>query len=131
MRLREFFKDVSSEPNDTTNKPKQSTERSMEGQPKKESNWAPLESCYPGFDRYALAIRECVNTRFISCTHNVVPYVIQSTLRSLILCTSHVGDFYCLPKIHKANTPGRPIISGIGTLCENLSGYVEGILKPI
>eukprot|EP00061_Rhincodon_typus_P011191 g36030.t1 len=34
-------------------------------------------------------------------------------------------------KIHKANTPGRPIVSGNGTLCENLSGYVEGILKPI
>ena len=27
--------------------------------------------------------------------------------------------------------PARPIVSGNGTPCENLSGYVEGILKPI
>eukprot|EP00061_Rhincodon_typus_P003304 g19766.t1 len=31
----------------------------------------------------------------------------------------------------KANTPGCSIVSGNGTLCENLSDYVEGILKPI
>ncbi|XP_043552781.1 uncharacterized protein LOC122553261 [Chiloscyllium plagiosum] len=41
------------------------------------------------------------------------------------------GDFYCFPKIHKVNTPGRPIISGNGALCVILSGYVQGILKPI
>eukprot|EP00061_Rhincodon_typus_P008109 g30439.t1 len=57
--------------------------------------------------------------------------VIQSILCIPTLRTSCVGDFYCLPKIHKANTPGHPIISANGTLCENLSGYIEGILKPI
>ncbi|XP_072332649.1 uncharacterized protein [Scyliorhinus torazame] len=56
---------------------------------------------------------------------------LQSTLRALIPRTPRIGDPYCLPKIHKANTPGRPIVSGNGTLCENLSGYIEGILKPI
>ncbi|XP_078093251.1 uncharacterized protein LOC144508913 [Mustelus asterias] len=56
---------------------------------------------------------------------------LQNTLRALIPRTPRVGDLYCLPKIHKANTPGRPIVSGNGTLCENLSGYVEDILKPI
>ncbi|XP_067848012.1 uncharacterized protein [Heptranchias perlo] len=56
---------------------------------------------------------------------------LQSILRALIPRTPRMGDFYCLPKIHKANIPGRPIVSGNGTLCENLSGYVEGILKPI
>eukprot|EP00061_Rhincodon_typus_P005975 g26130.t1 len=54
--------------------------------------------------------------------------VLQSTLCTLIPRTSHLGGFYCLPKIHKANTPGRPIVSGNGTLCENLSDYVEGII---
>eukprot|EP00061_Rhincodon_typus_P009288 g32677.t1 len=57
--------------------------------------------------------------------------VLQSTLHTTIPHISHIGDFYCLPKIHKANTPGHPIMSGNGTLCENLSGYIEGILKPI
>eukprot|EP00061_Rhincodon_typus_P011933 g37312.t1 len=55
----------------------------------------------------------------------------QSILCTLILRTSRVGDFYCLPKIHKANTPRRFIASGNGTLCENLYGYEEGIMKPI
>jgi hypothetical protein len=40
------------------------------------------------------------------------------------------GTFYMLPKIHKEGHPGRHIISGIGTLTENISGVVENILKP-
>ena len=36
-----------------------------------------------------------------------------------------------MPKIHKPGNPGRPIISGIGTLTENISGFVEKILKPL
>eukprot|EP00061_Rhincodon_typus_P014108 g40929.t1 len=179
----------------------------MVERPKKELNWTPLEGRCPGLDRYAQAIRECVNARFIIHTHQVeqnvtqaqhntihalktnrniviqptdkgramiiqiridyykevyrqlhnqepfgqVPAdltkdhnhelnrliktfdpVLQSTLCILTPHTSHkVGYFCCLPKIYKANTPGRFIVSGNGTLCENLSGYVKGILKPI
>eukprot|EP00061_Rhincodon_typus_P002870 g18702.t1 len=80
MSLWEFFQDVSSEPNETINKPVQSVR------------------VYP--------------------THSHPVY-------------SHVRDSYCLLKIHKANTPGSPIVSGNGTLRENLSGCVKGILKPI
>eukprot|EP00061_Rhincodon_typus_P009721 g33430.t1 len=53
--------------------------------------------------------------------------VLLSTLRSLIPRTSRVGDFYCLPKIHKANRYGCPIISGKGPSLAN----IKGILKPI
>ncbi|XP_072354047.1 uncharacterized protein [Scyliorhinus torazame] len=56
---------------------------------------------------------------------------LQSTLHALIPLTPCVGDLSSLPKIHKANTPDRPIVSGNGTLCEHRSGYIEGILKPI
>ena len=55
---------------------------------------------------------------------------IQETIRPLIPKDPRVGTFYCLPKIHKVNTPGRPIASCNGTLCEDISGYVEVILKP-
>ncbi|CAM4539466.1 unnamed protein product [Lepidochelys kempii] len=40
------------------------------------------------------------------------------------------GIFYLLPKIHKPGNPGRPIISGIGTLTAGLSGYVDSLLRP-
>uniref|UniRef100_A0A452HSB8 Reverse transcriptase domain-containing protein n=1 Tax=Gopherus agassizii TaxID=38772 RepID=A0A452HSB8_9SAUR len=40
------------------------------------------------------------------------------------------GLFYLLPKIHKPGNPGRPIISGIGTLTEGLSGYMDSLLRP-
>eukprot|EP00061_Rhincodon_typus_P009244 g32593.t1 len=86
MKFREFFQDASSKPNETTNEPDQSTERSMGEWAKKESNWTPPEGCCSGLDRYAQAIRECVNTRFISHTHKVVQNVTQAqsnTIRAL------------------------------------------------
>lgn len=41
------------------------------------------------------------------------------------------GRFYMLPKIHKPGNPGRPIISGIGTVTEPISGYVDSLIKHI
>ncbi|XP_053899191.1 uncharacterized protein LOC128845033 [Malaclemys terrapin pileata] len=40
------------------------------------------------------------------------------------------GVFHLLPKIHKPGNPGRPIISGIGTLTAGLSGYLDSLLRP-
>ncbi|XP_073443832.1 uncharacterized protein [Dendrobates tinctorius] len=47
----------------------------------------------------------------------------------LIPETPRIGTFYMLPKIHKFGNPGRPIISCVGTLTKQVSGWVEGILK--
>lgn len=41
------------------------------------------------------------------------------------------GRFYMLPKIHKENYPGRPIVSGIGTLTEPISDYIDSLIKHI
>ena len=41
------------------------------------------------------------------------------------------GRFYMLPKIHKAGNPGRPIVSGTGTVTEPVSGYIDGLIKHI
>lgn len=36
-----------------------------------------------------------------------------------------------LPKIHKPNNPGRPIVSANGTVTENLSCYVDSLIRNI
>ncbi|CAN7978991.1 unnamed protein product [Ixodes persulcatus] len=42
-----------------------------------------------------------------------------------------VGRFYMLPKIHKAGNPGRPIISGTGTLTEPISSFIDRLISGI
>ena len=51
--------------------------------------------------------------------------------------SGRIPIFYVLPKIHKTldsalplGYPGRPIVSGCGSLTENISSYVDSILKP-
>ena len=43
------------------------------------------------------------------------------------LHTKHprIPTFYLLPKIHKPNNPGRPIVNGIGSVTEKISAYVD------
>ncbi|CAM2112924.1 unnamed protein product [Caretta caretta] len=54
-----------------------------------------------------------------------IPYL----LCKLNLDEDKVNPFYLLPKIHKPGNPGRPIISGIGTLTAGLSGYVGFLFR--
>lgn len=41
--------------------------------------------------------------------------------------------FYLLPKVHKNidRSPGRPIVSGIGGLCEKACTYIDYFLQPL
>ena len=55
----------------------------------------------------------------------------QNKLANAVPDNPKPGTFYTLPKIHKPSNPGRPIISGIGTLTENISGAIENIIKPM
>ena len=36
-----------------------------------------------------------------------------------------------LPKIHKINNPGRPVISSVNSHMEKISAYVDEFLRPI
>ena len=38
-------------------------------------------------------------------------------------------DFYLLPKIHKPNNPGRPIVNSIGSVTEKISAFVDEHLR--
>lgn len=44
---------------------------------------------------------------------------------------SRTPIFYLLPKIHKPNNPGRPIVSACDSPTENLSAYVDSFIKPM
>ena len=43
---------------------------------------------------------------------------------------SHIGVMYGLPKVHKNNTPMRPICSAVGTATYDLGKYLANIIKP-
>lgn len=60
-----------------------------------------------------------------------MPSHLHSELINAIPDNPEIGDFYMLPKIHKPGNPGRPIITGINTLTEHISGLVENMLKPL
>ena len=36
-----------------------------------------------------------------------------------------------LPKIHKQNNPGRPIVNGIGSIREKISAYVDQQIRHL
>ena len=42
----------------------------------------------------------------------------------------HISNFYTLPKIHKKNNPGRPIVNSIGSITERLLEYVDENFYP-
>ncbi|CAH2301947.1 Hypothetical predicted protein, partial [Pelobates cultripes] len=55
----------------------------------------------------------------------------KDELDYLFVKSPRMAVFYYLPKIHKRleNPPGRPIISGIGSLTSNISQYVDFFLQ--
>ena len=52
-------------------------------------------------------------------------------IRNYVQRGLHVGMLYGPPKVHKANTALRPILSEIRTVPYNLSKYLVPVLRPI
>ncbi|CAJ0915644.1 unnamed protein product [Ranitomeya imitator] len=46
--------------------------------------------------------------------------------------TPMIPTFYALPNVHKGLSPlkGRPIVSGVGSLSQNVGIYIDNILRP-
>ena len=55
----------------------------------------------------------------------------QECLKTLIPNNVRTSPFYMLPKIHKENHPGRPIVSGIDSPTDLISQTMDRILKPL
>ena len=52
------------------------------------------------------------------------------TAKHLVVTTPRTSRFYMLPKIHKPNNPGRPIVSACCCPTENISAYVYEVMAP-
>ncbi len=59
--------------------------------------------------------------------------IIDNTTHKFLTSDSHARTphLYLLPKIHKQDIPGRPIISGCGGPTVKLSQYADHLLKPL
>ena len=47
------------------------------------------------------------------------------------MTTPRTSQFYHLPKIHKPNHPGRPIVSACSCPTENISAYLDEVMAPL
>ena len=84
-----------------------------------------LTDPYPLMLRYETAINTFLNKL------KKAKKISDSTYRNLRTTGSHPGILYALPKIHKENTPVRPILSAIGTHNYQLAKFLVPILEPI
>ena len=56
---------------------------------------------------------------------------LPSTATNLFVTTPRTSHIYFLPKIHKANNPGRPIVSACSCPTELISSYLDSLMLPI
>lgn len=85
---------------------------------------------YEKLDRDSLAnitkeVKDAVQSMFSRET------IDKNTKDHLILNQPYTAKFYLLPKIHKKNHPGRPIVSLSNTPTERISQFVDHHLKPL
>ena len=55
---------------------------------------------------------------------------LPQTASNLIHTTPRTSHIYFLPKIHKVNNPGRPIVSACSCPTELISSYLDSVTLP-
>ena len=73
------------------------------------------------------------NQQIVKSTINelIVKQDLPATATNLIITTPTTSCIYFLPKIHKPNNPGRPIVSACSCPTELISSYLDKIMAPI
>ena len=56
---------------------------------------------------------------------------LPETAKNLITTTPHTPVMYFLPKIHKPNNPGRPIVSACSCPTELISSFLDHVMAPL
>ncbi|XP_064478103.1 uncharacterized protein LOC135391688 [Ornithodoros turicata] len=64
-------------------------------------------------------------------TSEISSATLPSEAKSLIVKNAKASSFYLLPKIHKPDCPGRPIVSALSCPTKLISAYVDSILQPL
>ena len=74
-----------------------------------------------------------VNQKIVKDTiqNLIVKQELPATGTNLIITTLRTSCIYFLPKIHKLNKPGRPIVSACSCPTELISSYLDKIMTPI
>ena len=72
---------------------------------------------------YQRKVKSTVNEMIATCA-------LPPSAKNLVVTTPHTSRFYLLPKIHKPNNPGRPIVSACSCPTENISAYLDEVLAP-
>ena len=73
------------------------------------------------------------NQQIVKSTINdlIVKQELPATATNLVITTPRTSCIYFLPKIHKPNNPGRPIVSACSCPTELISSYLDKIMAPI
>ena len=73
------------------------------------------------------------NQQIVKSTINdlIVKQELPATATNLIIITPRTSCIYFLPKIHKPNNPGRPIVSACSFPTKLISSYLDKIMAPI
>ena len=74
-----------------------------------------------------------INQNIIKNTINdlIAKQELPATAKNLIITTPRTSCIYFLPKIHKPNNPGRPIVSACSCPSELISSYLDKVMVPI
>ena len=74
-----------------------------------------------------------INQNIVKNTINdlIAKQELPATAKNLIITTPRTSCIYFLPKIHKPNNPGRPIVSACSCPTELISSYLDKIMAPI
>ena len=73
-----------------------------------------------------------INQQIVKNTINdLIVKQLPATATNLIITTPRTLCIYFLPKIHKPNNPGRPIVSACSCPTELISSYLDKIMAPI
>ena len=74
-----------------------------------------------------------INQNIVKNTINdlIAKQELPATAKNLIITTPRTSCIYFLPKIHKPNNPGRPIVSACSCPSELISSYLDKVMVPI